>query len=93
MSIMRTTVTLDDDVYQALERHSRKTDQPFKKVLNDTIRSGLGLAGRPRKPDRQYRATVFDRALRPGIDPLHLNRLADDLEIEHFAETLRRQRQ
>ena len=84
---MRTTLTLDDDLYRLIEQRARKTNEPLKKVVNDAIRAGLGTAGKPaaREP---YKAEVFHSKLRPGIDPLHLNRLAAELETEDFLRKL-----
>ncbi len=38
---MRTTVTLDRDVEQRLRETALRTRRPFKRVLNDTLRSAL----------------------------------------------------
>ena len=38
---MRTTLTLDDDLAAALKEQARRADQPFKQVVNDTLRRGL----------------------------------------------------
>ncbi|HLF56446.1 MAG TPA: ribbon-helix-helix protein, CopG family [Thermoanaerobaculia bacterium] len=39
--MMRTTVTLDDDVSAQLEREMRATGKSFKQALNDAVRQGL----------------------------------------------------
>ena len=48
---MRTTVTLDPDVEQALKAKMREKGLSFKEVLNAAVRSGLSpsRASRPRK--------------------------------------------
>lgn len=38
---MRTTVTLEDDLYVLLERRQAERGESFKKVLNDVVRAGL----------------------------------------------------
>jgi len=38
---VRTTLTLDDDVASLLKKEARKTGEPFKQVVNDTLRRGL----------------------------------------------------
>ncbi len=48
MSI-RTTVTLDEDVMMGLREESVQSGVPFKKVVNDMIRTGL--ASRSKTPD------------------------------------------
>jgi hypothetical protein len=40
---MRTTITLDDDVAAKLQLKARKGGQPFKQVVNDTLRAGLAV--------------------------------------------------
>ena len=48
---MRTTLTLDDDVAALLKKEARKSGEPFKQVVNDTLRRGLTAAKKPaRKP-------------------------------------------
>lgn len=51
ITIMRTTVTLDDDVAVRLEREQRRRRASFKDVLNDVLRTGLDAA--ERKDQRQ----------------------------------------
>jgi len=38
---VRTTVTLDDDVYTRLHQRSRERGRSFKETLNETVRDGL----------------------------------------------------
>ncbi len=48
---MRTTLTLDDDVANLLDREARKSGAPFKQVVNHYLRLGLMQSGRgARKP-------------------------------------------
>lgn len=81
---MRTTLTLDDDIADALKDRARHLDQPFKQVVNEVLRRGLGpAAAEPREP---YRVRPLNFGLRPGVDPLRLNQLADELEVEAYFE-------
>lgn len=78
---MRTTLTLDDDVADNVKRLAAKRKQPFRRVLNDLLRRALsGQSARP-KP-AAFRIETFSSALRAGVDPLKLNQLVDDLEVE-----------
>ena len=76
---MRTTLTLDPDVARLLEEEAHRQRRPFKQVVNDAIRRGLGA-----RPDAgalaPFRVEPHRTALRPGVDPRALNRLADELE-------------
>ena len=80
---MRTTLTLDDDLAAALKEQARRADQPFKQVVNDTLRRGLSpvLA----EAESGYEVRPHDSGFRPGVDPLRLNQLNDALEADDFA--------
>ena len=81
---MRTTLTLDDDVADALREKARLSDLPLKQVVNDTLRRGMSPeAGKT--PASEYRVVPNHSALAPGIDPLKLNQLNDQLDAESFA--------
>jgi hypothetical protein len=48
---VRTTLTLDDDVANLLNKEARKSGEPFKQVVNRFLRLGLTAGKRPvRKP-------------------------------------------
>ena len=85
---MRTTLTLDDDIADFLKRQARLLNKPFKKVVNETLRRGMppAIGERPRP---EYRITPNRSGLAPGIDPLKLNQLNDQLEAEDFRRTER----
>lgn len=38
---MRTTLTLDDDLFMALHDKARAAGRPFKEVVNEVLRRGL----------------------------------------------------
>lgn len=38
---MRTTLTLDDDLFMALNQRARATGRSFKEVVNEALRRGL----------------------------------------------------
>lgn len=81
---MRTTLTLDDDVADFLKLQSRLQDRSFKQVVNEVLRRGMapGTQG-PELPP--YRVVPNRSGLVPGVDPLRLNQLNDELEVEDFA--------
>lgn len=82
---------MDDDLYKLLEGQARKLSVSFKEVVNDAIRTGLGIGGRVEKPRQHYDIPVFRSGLRPGIDPTKLNQMIDELEVEDFIEKMRRE--
>ena len=79
---MRTTLTLDDDVAEKLRSLAERRRATFKETVNDVLRRGLTMQQSPRKRTK-FRVRTFSSALRSGIDPVRLNQLVDDLEVEH----------
>lgn len=86
---MRTTLTLDDDVAKRLKQEVRRSGRGMKAVVNDALRTGFGLApGRETPPPFEVRPHSF--GFKPGIDLDRMNQLADELEAEEAARTLKR---
>jgi hypothetical protein len=81
---MRTTLTLDDDVARLLRERTRLTGAPFKRVVNDAIRSGLQAGRQPAEPLVPFRVAPKAAGFRSGIDVLRLNQLNDEIESERF---------
>jgi hypothetical protein len=83
----RTTLTLDDDVADKLRRQAERRGVSFKEIVNAALRSGLAArdAGVRKRP---YQVLVFDSPLCRGIDPMKLNQLSDDIEVEHELQRL-----
>ncbi|MCS5691720.1 ribbon-helix-helix domain-containing protein [Cyanobium sp. FGCU-6] len=79
---MRTTLTLDDDLAEALNRAARLTGRSFKAVVNDTLRRGLAQSGSGTAALEPFVVEPQSCGWMPGIDPLRLNQLVDALEIE-----------
>jgi hypothetical protein len=80
MPNMRTTVTLEPDVAQALQEAARREGSTFKAVLNGAIRRGLSQQA-PARP-KPFRIVAHKAKLSPGLDPTGFNRLNDELENE-----------
>jgi hypothetical protein len=79
---MRTTLTLDDDLAERLKDLARQGGRSFKEVTNDAIRRGLSAGDTPVGGLEPFRVVAERRGFKPGIDPLKLNQIYDDLEIE-----------
>ena len=86
MLAMRTTLTLDDDLARSLKAQARLLDVPFKQVVNDTLRRGLSPASSETASPR-FRVVPNHGGLVPGVDPLKLNQVHDQLEAESFLGT------
>lgn len=89
MCAMRTTLTLDDDVADFLKAQSRLHDKPFKQVVNEVLRRGMAPAAPGSRPPR-FRVVPNRSGLAPGVDPLRLNQLNDQLEVEDFVAESKR---
>ena len=76
-------MTLDDDVADSLKMRARVLDISFKQVVNDTLRRGLSPA-LGETPAPEYRVVPNHSGLVPGVDPLKLNQLNDQIEAENF---------
>ncbi len=85
---MRTTLTLDDDVAQRLRDLARRTETPFKQVVNAVLRSGLSARAKPDPELPRFRVEAKSCGFRAGIDPLRLNEAVDELEAEPFERKL-----
>jgi hypothetical protein len=80
--VVRTTLTIDDDLARRLAEQRRRTGASFKQVVNDTLRAGLDGAEKPASPLPPFRVTPKAGGFRPGVDLRRLNQLNDELEIE-----------
>jgi len=91
---MRTTLSLDDDLAETLNRKARHSGRSFKEVVNAAIRLGLAL-GEPQADNHGQAFVVVPQAcgLMPGIDPLRFNQLLDQLEGEEFQSVQMRDRE
>ena len=90
MLVMRTTLTLDDDVAHQLRERARLTGAPFKQLVNDAIRTGLQAGRQPVATVPPFQVTPKAAGFRSGVDVLRLNRLNDDLEGEAFERKMAR---
>lgn len=77
MTLMRTTLTLDDDVARLVEDAMHSQHLSMKQVVNAALRQALAPAVRREEP---YRLKPHESALLPGFDVAGFNRLADELE-------------
>ena len=83
---MRTTLTIDDDVATALKVLARNSGKTFKAVVNEVMRRGLTTGEKPAPAREPFRVASVRRGFLPGIDPLKLNQLVDELEVDEFLE-------
>lgn len=79
---MRTTLTLDADVDERLRETAHRERKPFKTVVNEALRLGLGLRERGAIRSPKFVPRTFHSPFRGGIDEGRLNQMADQLEVE-----------
>jgi hypothetical protein len=76
---MRTTLTLDDDLFMALNERARATGRSFKEVVNEAVRKGLA----PSAPRSTVEPPVVDLGdLRMTADEAEA--LGEDAEVVRF---------
>ena len=79
--MMRTTLTIDDDLADQIQEQRRRHGHPLKRIINALLREGL--QSRQRRPRaKKYRTRTYKLGMRPGYDPVKLNQLVDELEAE-----------
>ena len=84
--MVRTTITLDDDVAAQLRRLARDTGRPFKRVVNDALRAGLNPWSGSSPDDVGF--PTYPLGLRPGIDLDQARRLAASMEDDEIVRKL-----
>ena len=84
MQLMRTTLTIDDDLASLLKHRARELGVPFTEVVNRMIRAGLGETAKPRRGPTP-KTIPHSFGFTPGIDLDKLSQLADELEAEGSA--------
>ena len=67
-----------------LQHEIRRTDKSLKAVVNDALRLGLGMQGKPPRGSR-YKVNPHPFAFKPGVDVDRLNQLVDELEADELA--------
>ena len=81
---MRTTLTIEDDLARTLRERARLLNLPFKQVVNDALRRGISPAV-SHEPEPRFKVNPIHSGFVPGVDPLKLNQLNEQLETEAFA--------
>jgi hypothetical protein len=78
INVMRTTLSLDDDVARLLDKESRRSGASFKEVVNHFLRLGLVAAKQPaRKP---FVVAPRKLGLPSGLNYDNVAQLLDELE-------------
>ena len=81
--MMRITLTIDDDLAEQIQELRRRRGHSLKQVVNGLLREGLESRLRGRRGET-YRTRSYKLSLRPGINPVKLNQLVEELEDEEW---------
>ena len=77
MMLMRTTLTLDDDVLKMARRLAAADERPLKDVINEALRLGLTTGrSRPRTPFA-FKLKVVEGRVMAGVDLTDRDKLFD----------------
>ena len=82
---MRTTLTIDDELLQALKAEALRRKRPFKEIVNETLRRGIAGANTPYEP---YQLPALELGHPPKMDLDRGLRLADAIEDEEIQRKL-----
>ena len=82
--IMRTTLTLEDEVVERLKQASQIEGKSFKEVVNAALRRGLGIDQEDTATAPPFRITPHSSPFQPNLDLARLNQLNDELETDAF---------
>jgi hypothetical protein len=80
---MRTTLTIEDGIARALKELAHRSGKPFKQVVNETLRAGLGATGARRSKPYRVRPAALGGLL-PGINLDKALALADAIEDQEL---------
>ena len=83
MFLMRTTLTLRDELGELLDAERERTGKSMKETVNELLLEAL-KARKQAPKRREYRTNPVDMGLAAGIDPLKLNGLVDELDTGPF---------
>jgi len=78
---MRTTLTLDEDVFEESRAVAAETRRPFKTVINEALRAGLRVL-RQGPEARPYQGKTYPMGLRPGLSEDNVAELLAQIEGE-----------
>jgi hypothetical protein len=79
--LMRTTLSIDDDVLEKAKAVAAKRRLPFRTVINEALRAGLKSLGTP-PPALPYRTKAHKLGLRAGRNLDNIQELLAQVEGE-----------
>ncbi|MDY7030140.1 MAG: DUF2191 domain-containing protein [Spirochaetota bacterium] len=83
---MRTTLTIEDFIFERLNEKAHRERKSFKQVVNETLSRGLLISDSPSQPEH-FSVKVHACGRREGIDYGKLNQLSDEIEAAEHDHT------
>jgi len=80
---MRTTLTIEDDVLERAKSVAARLQAPFRRIVNEALRTGLEAVETPAKR-RPYHTKPHRMGLKPGRNLDNIQELLAQIEGEHF---------
>jgi hypothetical protein len=77
MMLMRTTLTLDDDVLKMARRLAAADERPLKDVINEALRLGLNAGRARRRTPFAFKLKIVDGRVMAGVDLTDRDKLFD----------------
>lgn len=81
--IMRTTLTLEEDVAQQVRRQTKQFHLPFKQVINRALRLGLEQMIRAKPRRTSYRTISHSMGIKSGYNLDNIQDLISQIEGEN----------
>ncbi len=80
MMLMRTTLTLSDDVLRMARQKAARENRSLKDVINESLRLGLTLGQRRLERKYAFRLKTVRGRIMPGVDLHDRDKLFDLLD-------------
>ena len=79
--LVRTTLTLDDEMLRRARKKAAQENRPLKEIINEALRVGLDSGGQRRSAHFKFRLKTVKGRLMPGVDLTDRDKLFDLMEV------------
>lgn len=78
---MRTTLTLDEDLFEMVKNLAKRLGKPFKSTLNETLRAGVRAVSKTNE-SKTYRTKGHAMGLKAGFNLDNIQEVLSQIEGE-----------
>lgn len=78
---MRTTLTLDEDLFELVKNLAKRLGKPFKMTLNETLRAGVRHVSKSNE-SKTYRTKSHAMGLKSGFNLDNIQEVLSQIEGE-----------